>query len=149
MAIRPSFFYQDPKAAIRFLQRAFGFELALLIEGEGGDDRVLHSELKLGADVLIYVGGEWAPWARSPRSLQGSNTGSAHIDVPGDIDAHCERARAAGTVIVEEPKTQFYGARTYRAADPEGHMWTFSMHVRDVPVAEMEAAIGQKFKSEL
>jgi uncharacterized glyoxalase superfamily protein PhnB len=149
MGLQPSFFYLDPKAAIRFLQQAFGFELTLLIEGEGGDDRVMHSELKLGSDVVINVGGEWAAWSKSPRSLDGHCTSSVRITIDRDIDAHCAHARAAGAVIAQEPETQFYGDRIYRAADPEGHMWTFSQHVRDVPVAEMEAAIGQKFKTEL
>lgn len=149
MAIQPSLFYQDPKTAIRFIMKAFGFELTLLIEGEGGDDRVMHSELSLGPDVRINVGGEWAEWSRSPRSLGGKSTSSLRIGVDKDIDAHCERARAAGAVILQEPATQFYGDRIYRAQDPEGHVWTFSMHVRDVPVPEMEAAIGQKFKTEL
>lgn len=55
-----------------------------------------------------------------------------HVDLTGDLDAHCARARAAGAVIAAEPGDQFYGDRTYRAVDPEGHVWTFSRHVRDV-----------------
>jgi uncharacterized glyoxalase superfamily protein PhnB len=43
-----------------------------------------------------------------------------------DIDAHCAHARAASATIVTEPATQFYGDRTYRAQDPEGHIWTFA-----------------------
>ena len=39
---------------------------------------------------------------------------------------------------------QFYGDRTYRAVNLEGHVWTFSVHVRDVTRAEAEAAIGQR-----
>ena len=66
-----------------------------------------------------------------------------HVMLEGDLDAHCERARAAGGQIVAEPEEQFYGDRTYRAADPEGHRWTFSVHVRDVSRTEAEAAIGQ------
>jgi uncharacterized glyoxalase superfamily protein PhnB len=65
------------------------------------------------------------------------------VQLPGDLDEHCERARAAGAVIAAEPEDQFYGDRTYRALDPEQHCWTFSAHVRDVTRAEAEAAIGQ------
>lgn len=146
MYIQPSVFYKDPKAAIRFLQRAFGFELDFLIDGADGDDSVMHSELVYGEDVRIAVGGEWTDWAKSPRSLDGANTLSLSIGIEEDIDAHCARATAAGAVIVAEPKTQFYGHRTYRAVDPEGHVWTFSQHVQDVSIEEMERAIGQKFK---
>ena len=54
-----------------------------------------------------------------------------------------DRARAAGATIAQEPSDQFYGDRTYRAVDLEGHMWTFAEHVRDVTRADAEAALGQ------
>jgi uncharacterized glyoxalase superfamily protein PhnB len=65
------------------------------------------------------------------------------VQLPSGVDEHCDRARAAGAVITAEPEDQFYGDRTYRAVDPEGHSWSFSTHVRDVTRAEAEAAIGQ------
>jgi uncharacterized glyoxalase superfamily protein PhnB len=71
------------------------------------------------------------------------NTQSVHVLLPGGLDEHCERARAAGAVIAAEPEDQFYGDRTYRAVDPEGHGWTFAARVRDVTRSEAEAALGQ------
>ena len=65
------------------------------------------------------------------------------------VDAHCERARAAGAVIEQEPATQFYGDRIYRCVDLEGHHWTFSEHVQELSVAEMERAGGVTIKSSL
>ena len=64
------------------------------------------------------------------------------MDLEGDVDAHCARARDVGARIWAEPETQFYGARTYRAMDPEGHIWSFSQAVREVSVADMEKASG-------
>jgi uncharacterized glyoxalase superfamily protein PhnB len=69
-----------------------------------------------------------------------------HVHVADDIDGHCERARAAGAVILQEPTDQFYGARTYRARDPEGHVWTFDQFVRTVTREEAEAASGLKIE---
>ena len=69
------------------------------------------------------------------------------MQLAGDLDEHCERARAAGATIAAEPADQFYGDRTYRAIDLEGHCWTFSAHVRDVTRAEAEAAIGQPIQA--
>ncbi|MGH3320820.1 MAG: VOC family protein [Streptosporangiaceae bacterium] len=60
-----------------------------------------------------------------------------------NIKHRVTQSATSGAVIAEEPADQFYGDRTYRAFDPEGHCWTFSMHVRDVTKAEAEAAIGQ------
>lgn len=45
---------------------------------------------------------------------------------------------------MQEPADQFYGARTYRALDLEGHTWTFSEAVREVSREEAEKAIGAK-----
>jgi uncharacterized glyoxalase superfamily protein PhnB len=43
-----------------------------------------------------------------------------------DVDAHCERARAAGAVIRAEPHVHFGGNRQYTASDPGGQRWTFA-----------------------
>jgi uncharacterized glyoxalase superfamily protein PhnB len=88
------------------------------------------------------IGGLWAEWTKSPKSLGGANTQAVHVMLDGDLDAHSARARAAGAQIIAEPSEQFYGDRTYRVVDLEGHRWTFSVHVRDVSRAEAEAALG-------
>ena len=81
-----------------------------------------------------------------PLSVGGANTETIHVQLEGDIDAHCEQARRAGATIAQEPEDQFYGERTYRAVDPEGHVWTFSMHVRDVTREEAEQVTGLKIQ---
>ena len=45
-----------------------------------------------------------------------------------DPDAHCERARAAGAEIVQEPTDREYGSREYTARDPEGNLWVFGTY---------------------
>jgi uncharacterized glyoxalase superfamily protein PhnB len=133
--------YRDPRAAIAWLQAAFGLELAMLIEGPNG--AVVHSELRLGEGVIM-VGSEWDDDHRSPASLGGKNTQSVHIQIETDIDAHCLRAKAAGAEVFAEPETQFYGDRTYRCRDPEGHIWTVGQTVAVVTREEAEAATGLK-----
>ena len=44
--------------------------------------------------------------------------------------------------ILAEPETQFYGDRTYRARDPEGHIWTFAQTVEVVAPAEWDKKTG-------
>ena len=134
--------YHDPKAALEWLARAFGFEVTMAIDDPGNDPRNCHYEMAIEGRGRIIIGGEWADWTRSPASIGGVNTQSTHVDLASDLDAHCARARAAGAAIVAEPEDQFYGARTYRAVDPEGHVWTFARHVRDVTRVEAEEAIG-------
>lgn len=139
--------YQNPKAALDWLGTAFGFEITMAIDGPDDDPTMCHYEMAIEGRGRIMIGGEWTEWFRSPASVGGINTQSTHVDIVGDIDAHCERARAAGATIVAEPEDQFYGDRTYRAADLEGHMWTFSSHVREVSRSDAEAALGQKIEA--
>jgi len=142
MTFVPALSYRDPKAALEWLTRAFDFELTMAIEG-GDDPTQCHYEMGYAGRGRIMVGSEWNEWMRSPSSIGGMNTTSTHVEVSHDIDAHCERARAAGAEIVVEPADQFYGDRVYRCVDLEGHHWTFAMHVRDVTRAEAEQAIEQ------
>jgi uncharacterized glyoxalase superfamily protein PhnB len=143
----PSVFYVDPRAALRWLESAFGFETTMAIEGPADDPTQCHYEMAYRGRGRIMVGAQWNERVKSPTSASGVNTQNVHVQIDEDVDAHCERARAAGAVIVQEPEDQFYGDRTYRALDPEGHEWHFGQHVRDVSRAEAEQAIGQKIEA--
>lgn len=136
--------YRDPWAALEWLEKAFGFERAMVITGQDGS--LAHSEMRFG-DSVIYVGAPWADFTASPAAVAGKNTQMIHIQLREGIDAHCARARAAGAVILQEPADQFYGDRTYRARDPEGHVWTVAQTVRQVSRAEAERASGLKIEA--
>ena len=135
--------YRDPKAALAWLEKAFGFEVTMAIDGPPEAPEMCHYEMSCAGRGRVMVGGEWTEAVRSPADLGGVNTQSVHIQLRSGVDEPYERARAAGAVIAAEPDDQFYGDRSYRALDPEGHRWTFSTHVRDVTRAEAEAALGQ------
>jgi uncharacterized glyoxalase superfamily protein PhnB len=144
---RPAFIssiiYKDNRAAMAWLQRAFGFDASeVLVDSR---DNIVHAEMSHG-DGVIMIGSEFTDWARSPSSVGGTNTQRIHVRIEKDIDAHCERARQAGAIIEAEPREQFYGERTYAATDLEGHHWNFSQPVRQVSFQEMEQATGFKFK---
>jgi uncharacterized glyoxalase superfamily protein PhnB len=132
--IAPSLYYAEPRAAIDWLCKAFGFELRLLVEGDGGS--VEHSELSFG-DGLIMVSGtkpDKFSYRKAPSEVDGANTQSLMVYVD-DIAAHCERARSAGATIIQEPETHDYGEdywvdRSYECRDVGGHHWWFSERLR-------------------
>ncbi|GAB19117.1 hypothetical protein GOEFS_075_00380 [Gordonia effusa NBRC 100432] len=140
-------FYRDPKAALTWLSDAFGFETTMAIDGPPDAPEMSHYEMAAPSGGRIMIGAQWAEWTRSPASIDGANTQTVHVQLTDDIDAHFRRAQAAGGVVQAEPSDQFYGDRTYRVVDPEGHCWTFAQHIRDVTRAEAEAAIGQPIVS--
>ncbi len=82
----------------------------------------------------------------SPAAVGGKNTQRVHVHMADGIDAHCERARATGAVVVREPQDEFYGDRTYLVRDLEGHAWAFSQSVRAVSREEAEQASGLKIE---
>lgn len=136
--ISASLYYRDAAKAIDWLCEAFGFEIRLKVEGEGG--RIEHSELSFGDDGLVMVGSERKGAERrfdsdmlSPLAAGGNTQGlMLYVD---DVDAHCARARAAGARIVAEPEVHDYGDdywadKSYGCIDPEGHLWWVSQRVR-------------------
>jgi uncharacterized glyoxalase superfamily protein PhnB len=142
-AFIPSVVYKDNRAALQWLQKAFGFEPSMVLTD--AQDNIVHAEMSYG-DGVVMIGSEYFLWTRSPTAVGGVNTQRIHVCLKKGIDEHCARARAAGATITMEPADQFYGDRTYMAVDPEGHHWTFAQPVKKATVEEMEQATGFKFK---
>lgn len=142
-ALGAAVFYKEPLGALDWLEQAFGFTRTMVITDDQG--KLAHAEMRFG-DSYLMVGSEWADFTASPASVNGKNTQSIHVHLQDGLDAHCERARAAGAVIIREPEDQFYGDRVYTARDPEGHVWTFGQTVRKVSREEAEQASGLKIE---
>lgn len=142
--IGPLLWYRDPRAAIAWLETAFGFETRLIVDdGQGG---VIHSELTLG-DGYIMVVGPPSGQAVSPAAFGGRSTQSVHVQLEDGLDARCEQARAAGATIEREPATQPYGDRVFTCRDLEDHPWSFGQTVQALSVEEMEQATGHKIET--
>jgi PhnB protein len=114
--------YADAPAAIDFLCAAFGFEEKM--RHPMPDGRIGHAELVFQGHWL-YVASAYPEFGlMSPRELPGVHAQiKCFVD---DVDAHFERARAAGATIIAEPADQ-YGERMYRALDAEGNRWIFAV----------------------
>jgi uncharacterized glyoxalase superfamily protein PhnB len=144
--ISPIVFYRDARAALAFLERAFGFETRMVVDdGQGG---VIHSESEFDGCVVMVSGPPMGKYA-SPLDLGGRATAHVHVQVRGGIDALCERARAAGAVIEREPADQPYGDRSFTCADPEGHTWSFGQTIELMSVEAMSKATGHEIDTGL
>ena len=123
--IFPFLRYEDAPAAFEWLHRAFGFEKQMLVPGPKGT--IAHAQLRYGASVLMIGTAEDDFMnMKTPKAAGGTTQGIyVHVD---DIDAHHDRAKAAGAEIIMELEDTEYGAREYAARDPEGHLWSFGTY---------------------
>lgn len=131
----PYLAYRDAPAAIAFLCEAFGFTEAFRLEMPDGS--IGHAELQFGDSVVCLATCWDAAGFASPSELPGRH-GQVQCYVD-DVEAHHAQARAAGATITAEPEDQAYGARTYRATDPEGHWWIFVEPTEDLSPEELKA----------
>jgi uncharacterized glyoxalase superfamily protein PhnB len=140
--ISPLLFYRDPKAALDFLERAFGFETRLVVEMPNGG--VVHSESAFEGCVVMVVGPPDPSHhaGASPLDLGGKFTGHVHVQLQDGLDALCERARSAGARIEREPADQPYGDRVFTCLDPEGQSWSFGQEVQSMAAGDWDAATG-------
>jgi len=124
--IVPQLPYEDIRAALAFLERAFGFHEIPSSRMEGADG-VLHHALVEFGDGVIGIGTQGAHGAISPKSAGiESQYISVYVD---DVDAHYQRALAAGAQIARALREH----HAYEALDVEGHRWRFLQRMRAVP----------------
>ena len=144
--ISPVIWYREPRAALAWLEKAFGFETTLVVDdGRGG---VMHSETTLEGGLVMVVGPP-RDKATTPIAFGGRATQSVHVQLGEGLDAHCERARAAGARIQREPETQAYGDRVYTCLDLEDHPWSFGQTMAAPTLDEVAKATGHDIATSL
>jgi uncharacterized glyoxalase superfamily protein PhnB len=124
--VTPVLTYPDVRAAVAWLEAAFGFEERVRI----GDAH--RAQLRVGSDGAVVV----TATGRDRRAPSGDGvTHLLKVRVP-DVDAAFARAQAAGARVVEELTTYEYGERSGIVEDPAGHRWELTQTVRDVEPEE-------------
>ena len=124
--VTPVLIYPDVRAAVEWLQTAFGFEEKVRI----GDAH--RSQLAFGTDGAIVVAD-----VRRDKVAPSGGVVTQEIKLRvDDVDAALARALEAGAQVREEPKTYKYGERSCLVEDPFGHRWELTQTVQDVDPAE-------------
>lgn len=130
----PMLSYEDVGAAADWIAEAFGFEeLDRFAEDDG---TVTHVTLVLD-EAMVFLGYPSADYQAPRRHAEECEAARRWRETPfvvdgvmvyvDDVEAHFERAQAAGATILsgleENPAV---GQRQYRAEDSEGHRWMFA-----------------------
>jgi uncharacterized glyoxalase superfamily protein PhnB len=124
--VTPVLVYPDVRAAVAWLEAAFGFEERVRI----GDSH--RAQLRVGPDAAVVVAD-----VGSDR-VAPSGSGMTHllkVRVP-DVDAAFARACEQGARVVEELTTFEYGERSGFLEDPGGHRWELTQTIRDTAPEE-------------
>jgi uncharacterized glyoxalase superfamily protein PhnB len=119
--IHPVARYADARAAISYLERAFGFATRTVHDGPDGS--VAHAELTFGTGAI----GLSSVRAVDPANVWTTVREGIYVSMR-DVDAHHARARAAGARIEHSPTDTDYGSRDYTARDPDGRLWSFGTY---------------------
>ena len=130
-AVIPMISYEDGIAALEWLANAFGFRERSRLTWPDG--KLSHGEMEAG-DGLIMLATPTADYESPRRHRETCERARKWSLVPWiidgvlvyveDLDAHYERAKAAGATILSEIEDGPPGRR-YRAEDLEGHRWFF------------------------
>jgi uncharacterized glyoxalase superfamily protein PhnB len=120
----PTLRYHDAPAAVAWLQQAFGFSADMVVDGPNGT--VAHAQLSLGPAVVMLGS---APQDAPPPGT-GAVLGGIYVALADDaaVDAHHDRAAAAGARITRPLEDMDYGGRGYSTEDLEGHHWSFGAY---------------------
>ena len=125
------FGYRDAVGALRWLEKAFGFETTMEVpDGKGG---IMHAEMRYG-DVAFTLFTDEEGYDKPAR--KGDTVGHGSYITFGnqaEVDAIHESAIAAGAESVWAPDTTEWGNYRCRVADPEGYEWTFGTHRPGLP----------------
>jgi uncharacterized glyoxalase superfamily protein PhnB len=129
----PMLAYEDGLAAMDWLARAFGFRETMRMLTKDG--RLSQGEMEAGDGGAIMLANPTPDYQSPKHHRETCEAAAAWSKVPyiidgvlvyvDDVDAHFERAREAGALILSGVETTSNGKR-YRAEDLEGHRWMFT-----------------------
>ena len=124
----PAMRYVDARAAIAFLENAFGAKTHVVYDGPNGT--VSHAEMLVEGNLIMFGTSRNDPYpVRSPKEVKGV-TGSLYVVLPdaAAVDALHERAAKAGATITQPPYDTDYGSHDFTALDLDGYPWTFGTY---------------------
>ena len=118
--------YEDAKAGIEWLQKAFAAEVLMAHEDDG---KIVHFELSFEGAIVMGGSKDAGELAAHQEVKMGAT--SVYLIV-SDPDAHHARAAEAGAEILIPLRDEDYGSRGYSALDPEGNTWSFGTYRPEV-----------------
>jgi uncharacterized glyoxalase superfamily protein PhnB len=132
-SLTPNLVVRSAAKAIDFYKAVFGAEEITRLEKSDG--RIWHAELRIGDSVLFLSDELPHSSVRAPSPEAFASTAiQVYVD---DADSVFRKALDAGARSLRKVSDTFWGDRMGIVADPFGHTWVISTHVKDVPAEQV------------
>ncbi|TWT43276.1 VOC family protein [Botrimarina hoheduenensis] len=137
-SLTPYLIVADGDAAIQRYAAAFGAQVIMRLRGAAG--QIAHAELRLGEAALML--------AQATPDMKVAVTPTDHWPTVSlmlsvdDCDAAYARAMAAGLTTEQPPTDWFYGERSAKLRDPDGHRWSLTCTTEALTEAEIQQRLN-------
>jgi uncharacterized glyoxalase superfamily protein PhnB len=133
--ISPHIIVNDVDAAMKFYQKAFGFEKKGALAGTDGI--LMHASLTYqGQTIMLGRAGERGSPINPPTSSKVSSPMSLYVYCD-DVDQFYHNAVSAGAKSISDPEDMFWGDRVCRLQDPDGYIWSFATNVGELDTSNI------------
>lgn len=112
------------------------FNALEIVRRPGPDGNVAHAALTINGS-MIMIESEWPTLSSRSPQADGSSPVIVYVYVE-NVDLAVEKAVAAGAKILLPVKDQFWGDRTARIIDTQGHVWTISTRIEETTSTERQ-----------
>ena len=125
--VMPMLICQDVSTEIEFCKIIFN--ATELVSRPGTDGKVAHAAMNING-AMIMLEREWDTLdSRAPKK-DGSSPVVIYVYVD-DVDETLEKAKTFGAMVLLPANDQFWGDRTARIMDTQGHVWTLSSRIEE------------------
>ena len=136
----------NAELAIAFYSAAFNAHLVVKLIEPGG--RVAHAELRMGThgEASLMLSDEYPENNLLGPNARGGSTVAMQLYVD-NVDAVCDRVRAAGGTVMKPPTVDRFGDRGIKVVDPCGHEWLVSERIETISPEEMQSRFNKNLRN--
>lgn len=134
--ISPYLLVNDVEAAMKFYEKAFGFDKKQAMPGPDGN--IVHAELTYqGQTVMIGKTGVLEDNIQPPVSSGVKSPMSLYVYCE-NVDKFYATATAAGAKSLQAPNETYWGDRMCSLQDLDGYLWNFATHTGEMDIAKAQ-----------
>ena len=134
-SIAPSIRVTDMQKSLDFYTKTLGFQTSDKLTRKDG--KIAHASVGFDSPLIMLSPVEYVRTVQTKENLTKNKLGVGvefYIGMTGSkkLDTFFSDVKAKGVTVINEPKTEFWGDRTFTVRDPDGYALTFAEHVNDV-----------------